>query len=301
LHEEAMMHHREPIPTPALALAAAAVAVPMGAALLALDANHQYEILLWLFALVPAFLFAYYRGWNGAAAGTLAGILALAVPHASRAAAGQPPQDLHRTGALLVTLVVVAIGVGWLAERLLRERHRARQLALVDDLTGLPNRRHLEIFLRSNFAAAKRGRNIAVVLFDIDHFKNYNDDHGHGAGDAALRDVASVMRTHTRAMDLCGRWGGEEFLAVLTAADPAGAMTFAQRVRDTVEHLPIPHPVTISGGIAPYDSRMLDPEELVHAADRALYQAKVQGRNRIAIAAGDALGSAASAPALPHA
>jgi diguanylate cyclase (GGDEF)-like protein len=149
----------------------------------------------------------------------------------------------------------------------------------------------VELFLHSHFAAALRGRPVAVVLFDIDRFKEYNDAHGHAAGDAALKRVASVMHSLTRDMDVCGRWGGEEFLAVLTGADERGAAVFAERVRKRVETLPVGYPVTISGGIATYRQGMGRMGDLIDAADAALYRAKTDGRNRVR-SAGDMAPSA---------
>jgi diguanylate cyclase (GGDEF)-like protein len=272
------------VPPMALLLSCGALAVPVLAALFFAEAATQYEVLLWLLALVPAFLLSYYRGWRGAATGTAAAMAAFALTQAGLVALDRDLQSIHRSTELLLGLLGVAVGVGWLAERLLRDRGRAQQLALLDELTGLPNRRYLELFLRSNFAAAQRGRAVAVVLFDIDRFKAYNDRHGHAAGDDALRKVAGVMRSVTRDMDLCGRWGGEEFLAVLTVADEHGATVFAERVRTRLEALPLDHAVSVSGGIACYRPDMASLDELIAAADSALYRAKTDGRNRIRVA-----------------
>jgi diguanylate cyclase (GGDEF)-like protein len=275
------------VPSTALILSCGALTVPVLGAVVFVETAAQYEILLWLLALVPAFLLAYYRGWLGAATGTAAAMAAFSLTQAVLAGTGRELQSIERSNELLITLLVVAVGVGWLAERLLQERSRAQQLSLVDPLTGLPNRRHLELFLRSNFAAAQRGRGVVAVLFDIDGFKGYNDQHGHQAGDVALRQVGAVFATLTRSMDLSGRWGGEEFLAILTDATPEGASVFAERVRARVEELPLDHPLTISGGIARYERGMEGPEDLVRAADRALYRAKETGRNRVLVASVD--------------
>lgn len=275
-----MIEQPERVPPTALILSSGALAVPVLSALFVPERLAQYELLLWLLALVPAFLLSYYRGWRGAATGTAAAMAAFALTQAGLAFMDRELQSIHRSTELVVTMFVVALGVGWLAERMLRDRGRAQRLALVDELTGLPNRRHAEIFLRSQFAAAQRGRGIAVVLFDIDGFKAYNDQHGHAAGDDALRQVGRLAWAMTRDMDLCGRWGGEEFLAILTAADEKGAAIYADRVRKAVAELGLDD-LTISGGIAQYSPDMKHPEDLVHVADRALYRAKKSGRNQI--------------------
>lgn len=285
-----MIDQPQRVPLTALVLSCGALAVPLLGAVFFAEAAAQYEILLWLLALVPAFLLSYYRGWRGAATGTAAAMAAFAVTQAILLAMDRDLQSIHRSTELLLGLLGVAVGVGWLAERLLQDRGRAQQLALVDELTALPNRRHVELFLRSNFAAAQRGRAVAVVLFDVDGFKRYNDEHGHAAGDEALRQVGVVLRSLTRDMDLSGRWGGEEFLSVLTAADERGAAVFAERVRERVETLPVAHPVTISGGIACYRPGMATIEAFTAAADAALYRAKADGRNRIRVAGATAAG-----------
>jgi diguanylate cyclase (GGDEF)-like protein len=279
-----MIEQPQRVPTTALILSCGALTVPLLAVVFFAETASQYETLLWLLALVPAFLLSYYRGWRGAATGTAAAMATFALTQVVLTILDRELQSIHRSTEMLLGLLGVAVGIGWLAERLLRDRGRAQQLALLDELTGLPNRRHVELFLHSNFAAAQRGRRVAVVLFDLDGFKAYNDEHGHAAGDDVLRQVGSVMRTLTRDMDLCGRWGGEEFLAVLTEADEQGAAVFAERVRERIETLPLEHGVTISGGIARYHRDMAQIEDLTRAADTALYQAKSDGRNRIRVA-----------------
>src|SRR5690606_15056905 len=97
-----------------------------------------------------------------------------------------------------------------------RLHERIRVLSLTDPLTGLANRRHLSVYLEREFAAARRGRTLSVLLFHLDRFKEYNDTAGHQAGDEALRAFARILRTETRTMNLTARYGGDEFIAVLT-------------------------------------------------------------------------------------
>jgi putative two-component system response regulator len=169
-------------------------------------------------------------------------------------------------------------------EVLHRDRDEVEDLAFTDLLTGLPNRRHARVFLENEFAAAERGRFLAVVLFDLDSFKQYNDTHGHQAGDEALQLFASVLARTTRKMNLSARFGGEEFVSVLAGSDLEGAYLFADRVRTALRarNLGSP-PLTVSAGVAEYRATMGSPEELLAAADQALYAAKRDGRNCVRV------------------
>jgi diguanylate cyclase (GGDEF)-like protein len=149
-------------------------------------------------------------------------------------------------------------------------------LSLTDPLTGLPNRRHLEMFLEKEFAAARRGRRLAVILFDLDNFKGYNDTAGHQAGDEALRAFGDVLLAQTRAMNLAARYGGDEFITVLADVDRAGALTHAERIAEAVGQHALLNGANIrtSAGVAIYDPRMESPAELIRAADADLYARK---------------------------
>ncbi|HEX9109213.1 MAG TPA: diguanylate cyclase [Longimicrobiales bacterium] len=158
-----------------------------------------------------------------------------------------------------------------------------RRLSLTDPLVQLPNRRQLDFFLEKEFAAAQRGRSLCFVLFDLDRFKEYNDTLGHQAGDQALIHFADVLRMETRAMNLAARYGGEEFAAVLSETSKAAALGYAQRVRRRLS-AEVGGELTVSAGVAVYDESMALASELVAAADRALYRAKEEGRNRVCLA-----------------
>ena len=155
-----------------------------------------------------------------------------------------------------------------------------------DSLTGIGNRLALDEAIARLLDQGDRLRPLrfALVLFDIDHFKAYNDEHGHLAGDAALGRLGEILRRATRGADLCFRYGGEEFLLLLPEVDLNGAMAVAERVRvATNEGRPGLPPFSVSGGVAlcdPADGR--DPEPLLRRADAALYLAKRAGRDRIA-------------------
>ena len=160
------------------------------------------------------------------------------------------------------------------------------RVARRDSLTGVGNRLAFDEAIAHLLDQGDRLRPVrfAMVLFDIDHFKGYNDEHGHLAGDAALGRLGQILRRTTRGSDLAFRFGGEEFLILLPEVDLTGALAIAERVAAAVEDDTggVP-PFTISGGVAlcdPADGR--DPEPLLRRADAALYLAKRSGRNRIA-------------------
>ena len=157
--------------------------------------------------------------------------------------------------------------------------------ALVDGLTGLANRRAAGEALQAEAARAARLETpLSVVLSDLDGFKDVNDVHGHAVGDEVLKAFAAVLRETLRESDVAGRWGGEEFLLLLPGADEEGAARLAERVRAALAARSIPGApglrVTASFGVAEY-TRGSDTEQLVAAADQALYRAKRSGKNRV--------------------
>jgi diguanylate cyclase (GGDEF)-like protein len=171
------------------------------------------------------------------------------------------------------------------------------QLSLTDGLTGLANRRALDRALDEEWRRAWRhGESLALLMLDIDHFKNYNDLHGHQEGDRVLKAVAQVLREAVkRPGDLAARYGGEELAVLLVGADLAGAQELARELCQRVEGLSLAHgaspvsPVlTVSLGVSAARPRPGSrPRELLGAADQALYRAKAEGRNRVEIQALD--------------
>ena len=151
-------------------------------------------------------------------------------------------------------------------------------LSLRDPLTGLANRRHMEIIMHDNLSRAKRsGKPFSVIMFDIDHFKKVNDTQGHDAGDLILIETTKVAAKELRDIDLKVRFGGEEFLVLLPDADLSEACNVAERIRLAVQQKVA---VTISLGVTSYRAGD-DQEILIKRVDAALYQAKNQGRNRV--------------------
>lgn len=169
---------------------------------------------------------------------------------------------------------------------------KLQQLSRVDVLTGLFNRRHFQEYLQDLWQRAKHGgTEVAIIMMDVDHFKPYNDHYGHPAGDECLRQVAIVMQNSLRKPgDMVARYGGEEFIAVLPDTSLALALQAAERLRNAVEGMAMAHEaspnlpvVTVSLGVACCNAAMpgATPDSLISRADRALYDAKHQGRNRV--------------------
>jgi diguanylate cyclase (GGDEF)-like protein len=167
-----------------------------------------------------------------------------------------------------------------------RLHEQTAHLAATDALTGLPNRRQLEADLALEATASARyQRPFALLMIDVDHFKAYNDEFGHQAGDVALQSVATVLSSGLRSTDLAYRFGGEEFALILRETSAAAATVLADRLRAAVEHR-FAGPgerraITVSVGVAGLPDHGPTPALLVEAADQALYAAKGAGRNRV--------------------
>ncbi len=209
--------------------------------------------------------------------------------------------DFGREVQLALTLLLMGLFSGIVLERLKRNREEMKQLrrelaqlASTDALTGLANRRHFEENLRAELDRIDRyGGSCAVAMVDVDHFKTYNDRLGHPAGDAALRQLAALLRDGLRASDLAARVGGEEFALIMVWTDAAGALSVVERLGRAVEHHEFVAPdggvggrLTISAGVAIAPEDATDFEGLFALADDALYRAKNAGRNRIVRAEG---------------
>ncbi|CAG0928420.1 partial Diguanylate cyclase DosC, partial [Planctomycetaceae bacterium] len=155
-----------------------------------------------------------------------------------------------------------------------------RRLALHDPLTALANKRLLEIELERNFMLAKRyGRPFSCFMADLDHFKEFNDTNGHVAGDLLLQKVAGVLTAQLRETDFCARYGGEEFFVILPETGIESAAVVGGKILDAIRKTG----VTASIGAAAFDPGMRRPVDLIEAADRALYAAKRNGRDRLEV------------------
>jgi diguanylate cyclase (GGDEF)-like protein len=175
--------------------------------------------------------------------------------------------------------------------RMKRKTDLLENLSALDGLTGIPNRRKFDKMLNAEWKRAVRGGGpLSVIMVDIDHFKQFNDNYGHGSGDECLRQVAiALAECVSRPGDLVARYGGEEFVVILPHADAAGTRFIAERLVTAVAGLNIPHAysevadhVTISAGSATVSpTRDMTVETLLQKADQMLYKAKDEGRNRV--------------------
>lgn len=163
---------------------------------------------------------------------------------------------------------------------------RLRETSFKDDVTGLYNRRFFSLRLEEELSRNRRFNHpVSVVLLDLDGFKAVNDDFGHAAGDETLRDVAQILMRHSRGINVVSRYGGDEFAILLVETPKAGALLYAERIRETVATFPFAHgnSVTASFGVASLPGDEAETgEELFRAADEALYRAKRAGKNQVA-------------------
>ena len=167
---------------------------------------------------------------------------------------------------------------------------KLRKLAMIDQLTGLANRRYVEKLLESKTDEMKRyGLRFGVLFIDIDHFKNVNDSYGHDIGDKVLWTVSRSMSTNIRSSDILGRWGGEEFVAIILNVDRDGLYLVAEKLRSSIENVKIKENghalnVTVSiGAILADPESKPDKDDILKKADELLYESKTNGRNRVTI------------------
>ncbi len=243
---------------------------------------------------------------------------------ASRAIAGTPwrvviaaPSDLvfqtvrgpaqWMPWIMLVAFALLGLCALAMFDRLISSRQRLSTLnreldrvARIDSLTEIHNRRHIEEALRAALGAARRhDSDVALLLVDIDRFKEFNDSQGHLAGDRALRHVARRLEDSLRVEDVIGRWGGEEFIVVLPGADAECAVMVAERLRASIASSDVdssgeePWALTVTIGVSCWSGQ--DAEDLVNEADRALYRGKDDGRNLVRLYREDRHGPALAA------
>jgi diguanylate cyclase (GGDEF)-like protein len=197
------------------------------------------------------------------------------------------------TGGLVVLLAALPPYGAVLLKALRAANQSLHEQAMRDVLTGLYNRRYLMDAFERELRRARRNRErLGVMLFDIDHFKRFNDTYGHAAGDEVLRAVAQFMLTLMRGEDILCRFGGEEFVLVQMKASAEAIMQRAEQFRQAIGSHEIVHggrrlgPVTLSIGISMFPDHGTNTETVLHAADAALYRAKDLGRNRVVMLPG---------------
>jgi len=232
---------------------------------------------------------------NGNEIGDIRGGISVSIPASSiDDFIGQRLERLKRSHVFIAVTGVIALLIAyWAQSRLTRRLSRVKshlQLAYLDSLTLLPNRRYYDAFLRREWKRASRHHYpLSMIMIDIDYFKSYNDSLGHMEGDQCLRQVARTLRRYfRRSGDLIARYGGEEF-CVVAACDSVQIAQLADILRMAVEMMQMPHPnskiskyVTISLGVATMvATEKVECGELLHRADQALYLAKQAGRNRV--------------------
>lgn len=165
---------------------------------------------------------------------------------------------------------------------------RLKETSFKDEVTGLYNRRFFSVRLEEELQRHRRFHHpVSVVLIDLDGFKTVNDELGHAVGDETLRDVAQILVKHSRGINVVARYGGDEFAVLLVETSKSGARLYADRIRQVISTYPFSHgkPITASFGIASLpDDEAATSEDLIRAADEALYAAKRAGKNQVAVA-----------------
>jgi diguanylate cyclase (GGDEF)-like protein len=190
--------------------------------------------------------------------------------------------------------IALLLGIGfYFTKRLIRQiaeaRRRIETMAIVDELTGMFNRRHLLVRFNQEFGRARRlNKALACVMIDIDHFKGINDKYGHLAGDQLLKETAGLITGSIRTYDIAGRYGGEEFFVIFPDTSFEQARNLAERIRQVIGEtlciqagIPVSGPVTVSIGVASLSAADRSVNDLLLRADKGLYKAKGEGRNRV--------------------
>jgi diguanylate cyclase (GGDEF)-like protein len=192
-------------------------------------------------------------------------------------------EDVRQLAGVLARQVALALGNLKLKESL-------KNQSICDPLTGLFNRRYMEESLEREFSRANRSKTtVAIIMMDIDHFKRFNDTFGHQAGDALLRSLGDLLKRNTRGQDIACRYGGEEFVIVLSDSNLAGALQRAEILRQQVKQLSVEYAgqllgaVSVSIGVALFPDHGTTMGDVLRASDQALYCAKREGRDRVSV------------------
>jgi len=191
-------------------------------------------------------------------------------------------QDLKLV--LFVAPLLAGVFFGYLLARIKTLNSRLTRLATTDVLTNTFNRMHFDYVLKMEIDKVKRyGGKFSIIFFDIDHFKNINDKHGHGTGDSVLVELSELVKEHCRCTDIFSRYGGEEFVILANATDLEGATKCADHLCEIMQlhTFRVVKKVTCSFGVAEFNKNQLTP--IIELADKALYNAKKKGRNRVEV------------------
>lgn len=274
----------ERVPASAAAVALLGLAVVTVASWRWPGAIREYSVLVWMLAILPFLLLAHFKAWR-----RISGILAVALVGLALIQfgmvqwLGMAPPDSLAIGFVVVSLIAFSFCIGLISQSRLNRRASTLYLAASDPLTGLHSADALRFFLDRCFAAAGRGRALAVVMFDMDGLGVYGGCYGPAAADEAIRNVADILDANTRSMDMSGRFGDDEFLALLPGGTTADAFTFAVRVRKAVESSAAfqSSGMTVSAGVASFTPRMVDADDLLKEARAVMLAAREAGGNRV--------------------
>jgi diguanylate cyclase (GGDEF)-like protein len=256
------------------------------------------------FLILPLIIWAAYRFSQREVTTAIAVISAVAVRYTINGDGPFGSPSLNTSLLVLLAFISTMVLTGLLLNAVEGEYRRAihdlqheligvKNEAITDPLTGLVNRRYLWNFLPYELLrAARRENTLAVIMIDLDHFKQINDTHGHEAGDLVLAKVAALLRRHIRDSDIACRYGGEEFVLILPDATREGAARRAEAIRAAIKELKLEYngapitSVTASMGIAMFPDHAEDPETLMRTVDNLLYEAKNSGRDQVVISLG---------------
>jgi len=220
----------------------------------------------------------------------LAALVSLQLTHVTPDYASTPLE----IGLALPVIVCYPMLFAWVSfhttSRLVEHKRRLELMSTLDGMTGVFNRRHWEVLLRTEYETCRRyQRSATLLLIDIDHFKRINDSWGHDVGDQAIVAVTRQLQLTLRASDIIGRFGGDEFAVIMSGTTAESAIAAMSRVHERLADLQLPGPphvkISISVGVAPLTTSMVHYQEWLKAADIALYKAKNAGRNRTEVAA----------------
>ena len=253
------------------------------------------------FVILPFIVWAAFRFSQREVTTVTAAVCTIAIGDTMTNLASATPETLNETLLLLLLFTSTLVTTGLVLSAVVSERSRTlkelrtalRNLhtqAVTDPLTHLLNRRYLSEFLPREVIRARRsGDSLAVLMIDLDHFKHFNDQFGHDAGDLVLKEAAQLLLAHIRGSDIACRYGGEEFVLVLPDTTFEGAKRRAEEIRAAIKALQLTlrgkplGQITVSVGVGLMPDHVANPEALIRVADEAMYQAKSGGRDRVVV------------------